>query len=30
MSKEEEKKPVPVINTIKKVVKAARKKKVYK
>jgi len=30
MKREEEKKPVPVIKTIRKVVKEARKKKIYK
>lgn len=30
MSKEEEKKPVPIVKTIKKIVKKARDKKKYK
>lgn len=30
MSKEEEKKPVPILKTIKKVVRKAREKKIYK
>ena len=30
MSKEEEKKPVPIVKTIKKIVKKAREKKKYK